>query len=104
MLLPIDGNKLLLRWKGSFEVVEVLNRMDYRIDVNGVIGIYHASILKQYVERQSVTSHCLFSIERVSEIDEVDEKDEYSLNGCTFPSRQRTESFKDASISSDLSN
>ena len=40
LLLPTDSNKLLLQWKGPFEVVKVLNRMDYRIDVNGVIGTY----------------------------------------------------------------
>ena len=77
--------------------------MDYPIDVNGVICTYHANILKQYVERQSVTQHCLFSIETVAEVDEVDETDEYSLDDCTFPPTQRTESFKDVSISSDLS-
>ena len=79
-------------------MVKVLNTLDYRTDVNGVIGTYHANILKQYVERQSVTSHCLFSIETVAEVDEVDETDEYSLDGCTFSSTQRTESFKDISI------
>ena len=83
-------------------MVEVLNRMYYRIDVNGIVGTYHANILKQYVERQSVTSHCLFSIITVAEVDEVDEMDEYSLDGCAFPSTQRTESFKDISISNDL--
>ena len=77
--------------------------MDYRIDINSDIGTYHANILKQYVEPQSVTSHCLFSIETVAEVDKVDETDEYSLDGCTFPSTQCTESFKDISISNDLS-
>ena len=64
------------------------------------MGTYHANILKQYVERQSVTSHCLFSMETVAEVDETDE---YSLDGCTFPSKRRMESFKDVSISNDLS-
>ena len=100
LLLPTDSNKLLLQWKGPFEIVEVLNRMDYQIDVNGVIRTYHANILKQYVERQSVTSHCLFSIETVAEVDETNE---YSLDGCTFLTTQHTESFKDVSTSNDVS-
>ena len=29
LLLPTDSNKLLLEWKGPYEVVEVVNRMDY---------------------------------------------------------------------------
>ena len=103
LLLPTDSNKLLLQWKGPFEVVEVLNKMDYRIDVNGIIGTYNANILKQYVGRQSVTSHCLFSTDTVAEVDEVDETDEYLLDGCTFSLTQRTSSFKDVSFSKELS-
>ena len=44
LLLSTDNNKLLQR-KGHFGVIEVLNRMNYRIDVNGIIGIYHTSML-----------------------------------------------------------
>ena len=43
--------KLLLLWKGPYEVVEVMNMTDYKIDVNCVISTYHANMLKQYVER-----------------------------------------------------
>ena len=85
----IDGSKL--PDMSQFSVVEILNRMNYRIGVIRVIGTYHANILKQYVEHQSVTSHYLFSIETVAEVDKVDETDEYLLDGCTFPSTQRAE-------------
>ena len=51
LLLPTDSNKLLLQWKGPYEVIEVVNRMDYKIGVNGVVSTYHANMLKQYVER-----------------------------------------------------
>ena len=49
LLLPTDSNKLLLQWKGPYKVIEVVNRMDYKIDVNGVVSTYHANMLKQYV-------------------------------------------------------
>ena len=32
-------------------------RMDYRVDVDGIVGTYHANMLKQYVQRKNVTSH-----------------------------------------------
>ena len=35
LLLPTDSNKLLLQWKGPYDVVEVVNRMDYKIGVDG---------------------------------------------------------------------
>ena len=44
LLLPTDSNKLLLQWRGPFEIVEVLNRVDYRVNVNGYIHTYHANI------------------------------------------------------------
>ena len=46
LLLPTDSNKLLLQWRGPFEIVEVLNRVDYRVNVNGYIHTYHANILR----------------------------------------------------------
>ena len=49
--LQMESNKLLLQWKGPYEVVEIVNRMDYRVDVDGVVGKYHANMIKQYVER-----------------------------------------------------
>ena len=42
------------------------------------------------------------SIETVAVVDEPDEADEYSLEDCTFPSTQLTETYKDVSISNEL--
>ena len=44
LLLPTDSHKLLLMWKSSFEVIKVLNRINYQIDVNIVIGTYDVNI------------------------------------------------------------
>ena len=35
VLLPTDGNKLLMQWKGLYEVTEKLGRCDYRLDIDG---------------------------------------------------------------------
>ena len=72
VLLPSDTNKLLVKWQGLFEVVDVLGN-DYRIEVKGKIKTYHANLLKKYVggftmetddiisdeqENSSVCSYC----------------------------------------------
>ena len=57
LLLPTESNKLLLQWKGLYEIIEVINRMDYKVDVNGAVHPHHANMLKQYVERQNVALH-----------------------------------------------
>ena len=49
-----------------------------------------------------MTSHRLMSVESVAKVEEADETDEYSLGGCTFPTTQRTESFKEISISNEI--
>ena len=49
ILLPTDGNKLLMQWKGPYRVKEKLGRCDYRLDVDGTIKPFHANLLKKYV-------------------------------------------------------
>ena len=57
LLLPSDSNKVLLQWNGLFEALEVINMMNYKINVKGVVNTYLANMLKLYVERQNVTSY-----------------------------------------------
>ena len=47
LLLPTESYKLLLQWKGPYEVVGIVNMMDYRVDVNGMVGTYHTNMLKR---------------------------------------------------------
>ena len=35
VLLPTDKNKLLMGWKGPYEVVEKLSPLDYPISIDG---------------------------------------------------------------------
>ena len=57
LLLPSESNKVLLQWNGPYEVLEVVNTMNYKINVKGVVNTYPANMLKLYVERQNVTSY-----------------------------------------------
>lgn len=101
LLLPTDSNKLLLQWKGPYEIVEVVNRMDYKVDVNGVVSTYHANMLKQYVERQDMTSHRLLHVETGS-VDENDDTEDFPLDDYAFPTAKQPESYKEVSISDNL--
>ena len=57
LLLPSESNKVLLQWNGPYEVLEVVNVMNYKINVKGVVNTYPANKLKLYVERQNVMSY-----------------------------------------------
>ena len=100
--IKTESNKLLLQWKGPYEIVEVLNRMDYKVDANGVVNSYHANMLKQYVERQNVASHCLMSAEAAASVNEDDDTEEFSLDDCAFPTAKQPESYNDVRISDTL--
>ena len=52
VLLLTEHNKLTLQWKGPYEIIEVINIMDYKINVGGKTKVYHANLLKRYLERQ----------------------------------------------------
>lgn len=49
--MPTDNNKLLLQWKGPFEVVKKVNRVDYQLNIQGKVKTFHINLLKKYVER-----------------------------------------------------
>ena len=50
VLLPTDHNKLLMQWKGPFEVSAVVGLNDYKVRVKGKDRVYHANLLKKYFE------------------------------------------------------
>lgn len=52
ILLPTDHNKLLMQWKGPFEVSAVVGLNDYKVCVKAKERVYHANLLKKYFERE----------------------------------------------------
>ena len=74
-LLPSESNKVLLQWNGPYEVLEVVNAMNYKINVKGVVNTYPANILKLYVERQNVTSYHSAAIDAHCNVKSKDHRD-----------------------------
>ena len=52
VLLPTKTNKLLMSWKGPYEVVEKLSVLDYRIKMGTKVKTFHLNMLRQYIERE----------------------------------------------------
>ena len=75
LLLPSESNKVLLQWNGPYEALEVVNVMNYKINVKGVVNIYPANILKLYVERQNVTSYRSAVIDAPCNVKSKDQRD-----------------------------
>ena len=75
LLLPSESNKVLLQWNGPYEVLEVVNTMNYKINVKGVVNTYPANMLKLYVERQNVTSYHSAAIDAHCNVKSKDHSD-----------------------------
>ena len=50
-MLPTDHNKLLMRWKGPFSVIDKIGQTDYRIQVGNNQKVFHINMLLEYTER-----------------------------------------------------
>ena len=48
---------MLHHWNDPYEIVEVVNVMNYKMYDKGVVNTYPANMLKQYVERRNVLSY-----------------------------------------------
>ncbi|KAK7114491.1 hypothetical protein V1264_000546 [Littorina saxatilis] len=72
ILLPTDHNKLLMQWKGPYEVEAVVGINDYKVNVGKKSKIYHANLLKLYVERPPEAVQVAASAEEPAELDEFD--------------------------------
>ena len=51
VLLPTDHNKLLMQWKGPYDVSEVVGLNDHKVKVKGKIKVYYTNLLKTYLEQ-----------------------------------------------------
>jgi len=93
--LPTDSNKLLLQWKGLFEILERVRGNDYRIQLVGRTKTFHANMLNIYCSREHNdmvhVSHAM--------VFEPEEGDGDELN--MFTSAQ-TETYKDVQVNSEL--
>ena len=56
MLLPTDQNKLLMQWKIPYEVSAVVGTNDYKVKIKDKLKVYHAKLLKNYIEREEEKS------------------------------------------------
>jgi hypothetical protein len=101
LLLPTDHNKLMLQWRGPYEIVEVKNRMDYKIRMGNKTKIFHANLLKEYVERNGESSKetaCVAVIEAAKQHDGAVD-DEELIEVCT---NERHETIQDVNINEEL--
>ena len=55
LLLPTDNNKLLMQWRGPYEIVKKQSSMDYTVDLGNRLKTFHINLLKKYIRRSDET-------------------------------------------------
>ena len=97
LLLPTDGNKLLMQWKGPFQIVECRNDNNYRIQLEGRVKMFHANMLKRYVERKQEGSVEVLGAAVIEEGGDIDGCEMVRLVG------EQKETWKDVNVNPQLS-
>lgn len=78
LLLPMKNNKLEIAWKGPYEVKERCGPCDYRVQAGNKLKVYHANLLKKFVERDPPIARISVVIEEVDPSETVDFQDQRS--------------------------
>ena len=99
LLLPTDENKLLMQWKGPFEVVERRNDHNYRIRINGQVKMFYANMLKRYVERQRIEDTEEHELGAVV----IEDDQDVEIRHRTEYSGQQKETYKNVNVNPELS-
>lgn len=108
VLLPTDRNKLLMQWKGPYHVLDKIGLSDYRLQLPKQTKIFHANLLRQYLEREkevkntSETKETCFAAVGVVNIEDGDDGDEMGKLDITLPSLTESETYKDVKVNKDL--
>ena len=100
ILLPTDANKLLMHWKGPFEVLERKNGHDYMIQLPDRIKLFHANMLKKYHARLTETEPEIQQIGAV--VVEEQQGIENSQSEITEFQSEQKETFRDVNINPEL--
>ena len=53
VLLPTDKNKLLMHWKGPFEIVSQIGANNYKVAMGDKLKTWHVNMLKRYFSRDT---------------------------------------------------
>ena len=52
ILLPVTKNKLLMTWKGPYQIWERCSKVNYRIKIGKSIKTFHVNMLKEFIDRE----------------------------------------------------
>jgi hypothetical protein len=99
----------MLQWRGPYKITEVVNRMDYKVEVDGKTKIYHVNLLKKYFDREvDLAGMALESTECMAGVSVLDVEEDENIPSeedkdlLELPPVGGNETYRDVNISEDL--
>ena len=99
LLLPTKNNKLELAWRGPYTVLEAVNPYDYKIRVGNHTKLFHANLLRRYIDREPRDGNAGV---RVVIVDSEDEPSDLYATAIPLYPLQAEESYRDVVIATTL--
>ena len=62
LLLTEQHNKLQVKWKGPYEILEKRSGQNYRINMDGKEKTFHINLLRPYIERDTLVNDRNFAV------------------------------------------
>src|SRR5215469_201297 len=101
ILLPTESNKLLMHWKGPYEVMREKGGNNYIIEINGSTRTFHANLLKKYVKRIDMEREIL-NEGNIAIIDNYEDHEEETEEQLEMIECLKKEEIKDIKIGNDI--
>ena len=100
VLLPTDKNKLLMQWKGPFEIDSQIRANNYKIAMGDKLKTWHVNMLKRYFSRDTSAKSLAGSMNE----EVVEEHSNFNCNDLLeFPVVVAKETIDDVTLGSQLS-
>ena len=100
VLLPFKRNKLQMTWRGPHVITDKLNECDYKVLVGKKERVYHANILKRYIDRLDQGETHIVAVVMIDEGNEPTEESRQSQ--IPMVELQRKECPRDIQVDDDL--
>jgi len=85
-----------MQWKGPFEILECRHDNNYRLQLEGRVKLFHANMLKKYVERNSIENIAVLGAAIIEERQDLD------MGGITEYVSEKKEDYTQVSVNPDL--
>lgn len=103
VLLPLHHDKLNMRWKGPYEIIEKKTPLTYVIKIDGKVKVLHINLLRKWEEREGKEEEKEVNAAVIFPEEEAEENEDH-IDTIKIPSLIGSQTYKDITLGDNLSN